>query len=302
LFGSYDCPIVTPRLRLNLYAGVSDFDISGGGGIDFLGRGSFYGAILRLNVFQVDGWGLHLTTSLSHENSRVTPSLFKTLETDIDMDLWTVGLDLRRSDDTSNTSVAFYRVQSVDGSDKSEFLKARDNTDPHFDIYTLTAAHSRYLDPNNVHRLSGSFRWITSNKRLAPSKMTTFGGLYSVRGYKEDEVVADGGVLVSAQYEFDLLKSSQSGNNAETGSAQTAEKPHLRKLALLCFTDLAQAKTITPVPGEDGTQEMWSVGIGTSVALGDNFDAGIYYGWPLISTTATVRGHGRWNFSIVLRW
>ena len=302
VFGSYEFPFFTPWLRLNLYGGHSEFDISGGGGIDFLGRGSFHGGMLRFNVLQNDGWFFDVTSSLSHENSRVTPSLFKTWETDIEMDLWGIGVDLHRSDDTSTTSVTFNRVQSVDASSKADFEDAREGTDPHFDIYTLGAAHSCYFDPNKIQRLSGSFRWITSDKRLAPSKMTTFGGLYSVRGYKEDEIVADGGTLFSAQYEFDLVRHSESKADGETESEEKAEKVWLRKLALLTFADFAWAKTINPVAGEKEIQDLRSIGLGTIVELGDNLHGGIYYGWPLRSTADTRTGHGRWNFSFILRF
>ena len=72
----YDVPLWTPRLRLNLYGGRSEFDIDGGGGIDFLGNGYFYGGKLRFNAFQEDGWFFDLTTSLSREKSKVTTSLF----------------------------------------------------------------------------------------------------------------------------------------------------------------------------------------------------------------------------------
>lgn len=302
MYGSYEVPLFTPRLRLSLYGGRSEFDISGGGDIDFLGKGSFFGGIFRFNVLQNDGWFFDVTGSLSHENSRVTPSLFATLETDIDMDLWGTGVDLHRSNDKSTTSLSFNRIQSIGGSSKADFVKARTDTDPHFNIYTLGAAHSRYFDPNRVQRFSGSLRWITSNKRLTPSKMTAFGGLYSVRSYDEDEIVADGGLLFSAQYEFDLVKYSQTKENRETESEAESEaevkKPWLRKLALLTFIDFARAKIKDPVPGEKGLQELCSIGIGTGMRLGDNLDALAEYvailvgdiGWPADESVAFAMG------------
>ena len=152
-------------------------------------------------------------------------------------------------------------------------------------------------------RLSGSFRWITSDERLVPSKMTTFGGLYSVRGYEEDEIVADGGVLASVQYEFDLVKYDESREIRETESEQKqTKKPWLRKLAPLAFVDYSQARMKDPVLGEDKTQDLFSVGVVMAIGRGDNFDAGIYYGWPLRSTADTKKGQGRWNFSFIMRW
>jgi len=306
LFGSYDFPLFTPRLRLNFYGGHSEFNVTPQGGpFNFLGRGSFYGSILSYNVFQMDNWFVDVTGSLSQENSKVTPMLG--LASDVDMDLWGIGINIHRSDDMSNTSLTFNRIKSMGGSSRSEFDTARSNAEPDFTIYNFGAAHSQYLETSKVNRVSASFRLITSDERLVPAKMTTFGGFYSIRGYDEDEIVADGGILMSGQYEFDLVKHSESLENreatSEAGSEETQDnKPWLRKLAPLAFIDFGRAKIKSPLVGEQGTQELCSLGVGTIAELGDNFSAGIYYGWPLRGTDQTNKGDGRLNFSCVYRF
>ena len=303
VFGSYDFPLLTPRLRLNLYAGYSQFDITpeGGAGINFLGNGSFYGGILSYNLFQIDKWFVDITGSISHEKSKVTPSLG--LASDVKMDLWGSGFRIHRSDNMSNTSLSFNRIESMSGSSKEDFELARLDTNPDFTIYYTSASHNQYLDPDKVNRLSGSFRLITSDERLVPAKMTTFGGLYTVRGYEEDEIVADGGILASAQYEFDLVKLSEAEENREDESQEsTKEKPWLRKLAPLVFIDCGRAVMKNPVAGESEIRELCSIGTGLICELGDNFSAGVYYGWPLRGTEETDRGDGRLNLSLIMRW
>jgi hemolysin activation/secretion protein len=306
LFGSYDFPLFTPRLRLNFYGGYSEFNVTPQGGpFNFLGRGSFYGSILSYNVFQMDNWFVDVTGSLSQENSKVTPKLG--LTSDVDMDLWGIGVNIHRSDDMSNTSLIFNRIESMGGSSRDVFDDARKNADPDFTIYNFGAAHSQYLETSKVNRVSASFRLITSNERLVPAKMTTFGGFYSIRGYGEDELVADGGILMSGQYEFDLVKHSESLENREATSEASSEetqdnKPWLRKLAPLAFIDFGRAKRKSPLAGEQGTQELFSLGVGTIAELGDNFSAGIYYGWPLQGTDQTDKGDGRLNFSCIYRF
>ena len=306
LFGSYDFPLFTPRLRLNFYGGHSEFNVTPQGGpFNFLGRGSFYGSILSYNVFQMDNWFVDVTGSLSQENSKVTPTLG--LASDVDMDLWGIGVNIHRSDDMSNTSLIFNRIESMGGSSRDVFNDARSNADPDFTIYNFGAAHSQYLETSKVNRVIASFRLITSNERLVPAKMTTFGGFYSVRGYGEDELVADGGILMSGQYEFDLVKHSESLENREATSEASSEetqdnKPWLRKLAPLAFIDFGRAKRKNPLASEWGTRELCSLGVGTIAELGDNFTAGIYYGWPLQGTDQTDKGDGRFNFSCIYRF
>jgi hemolysin activation/secretion protein len=305
LYGSYDFPLIGPKLRLNLYGGHSEFDINPEAGIfDFIGRGTFYGGILRYNLMQKDGWFLDIKGSLEHTRSKVTPSIFPTyLGTDIKFWLAGWGVDLHRSDDMSKTAISadWYQSLSNGRSSKAEFGLARTNAEPDFSIYTLRAGHSQYLDENKVNRLSGSFRWIGSDERLVPVKMTSFGGMYTVRGYSEYEYIADGGILASAQYEFDLVKYEE----LKAGGTQTeeqAETPFIKKLAPLVFFDYGRAKIKDPIATEKEYEELMSAGVGALVELGDNFSGAVYYGYPLADTDDTDKGKGRLNVGLLLRW
>ncbi len=300
VFGNYDFPVITPRLRLNVYSGYSQFDVPAES-ISFLGNGSFYGGKISYNILQKYGWFIDLTGSLSHERSKVTPSIG--LTSDVDMELWSMGVSIHRSNDMSDTSLVFNRFKSLGGSSKRRFLDARLDTDPDFAIYDLTASHSQYLDSAKVSRIIGSFRSTSSDKRLVPAKMTTFGGLYSVRGYEEDEIVADGGVLMSVQYEFDLVKSNITKQDKQVDMQQKVMKgPLLRKLSPLVFMDYGRAKIKHPIVGEQGVRELCSVGIGTVIEVRNDFNAGIYYGLPLRSTEETESGRGRLNMSFIKRF
>jgi hemolysin activation/secretion protein len=300
VFGNYNFPVFTPRLRLNLYSGYSQFDIQASG-INFLGNGSFYGSILSYNLLQINSWFLDLTGSLSNERSKVTPSLG--IASDVDMELWGMGINIHRSDELSNSSVTFNRSQSMGGSSKKTFEEARVDANPDFTIFRFAAVHSRYLDSNKVNRISGSFRLTNANERLVPAKMTTFGGLYSVRGYEEDEIVADEGILISGQYEFDLVKAGQTGQNSQDSEGKQQDKePLLKKVAPLFFYDLGRAKIKEPVAGEQSISELCSIGTGIIIEAADDFSAGIYCGWALRGTDETERGHARLNASFMKRF
>ncbi len=292
VFGSYDRPVFTPRLRLNLFSGYSQFDISGAG-INFLGNGSFYGGILSYNILQIGDWFVGLTGSLSQERSKVTPSLG--IASDVDMELWGVGANVHRSDDMSNTSLTFDRSENMGGSNKREFEDARVGTDPDFAIYRFGATHSQFLDSTRINRVSGSFRSVTSNKRLVPAKMTAFGGLYSVRGYEEDEIVADEGIFISGQYEFDIVKAGSAKQGA-------TEKSLLRRFGPVVFVDYGRAKIKDPVATEKRVRELSSTGTGIIFEVGDDFSAQIYYGWALRGTDETDRGSGRLHANFIKRF
>lgn len=305
LFGSYDFPVMGPRLRLNLYGGYSEFDIHPESGmIDFLGGGTFYGAVLRYNVLQRNGWFFDVSGSWSHEESDITPTLFpQFFSSDLKWDLWGVGASLHRRNDKSTTSYSVNRVQSMNTSSQERFWDvttstgARTNADKDFSILTVAGNHSQYLDENKVQQLRIAGRWIDPSERLVPAKMTSFGGMYSVRGYDEYEVVADGGVLASVQYEYDLVRHSQAVEEQESRPGVD-----LRKLAPLAFFDFGRSEIEDPVAGERKNTTMYSVGAGVIFEIGDNFSAAIYYGHPLKGTEDTRQGKGRLSASAMLRW
>jgi len=301
VFGSYDLPVLTPRLRLNLYAGYSEFDVPGLSGVNFLGNGSFFGSTLSYNLFQRDNWFVDLVGSVSHERSRVTPSLG--IGSDVDMDLWGLGVNVHRSYDMSETSVGFNWVESMGGSSLAEFQKARLNSNPDFSIYYLSAVHKRYLDQGKVNKASCSLQYVAPDERLVPAKMTTFGGFHSVRGYEEAEIVADGGLIVSGQYEHDLVKRFQVKEDSPPESQEKRRsKLQLTKFAPLAFVDWGRAKVKDPVPGEQETQELCSIGTGIIVEVGDRFTASFYYGWALRGTGETERGDNRLSASLMYRF
>lgn len=303
-YGSYDFPVMGPRLRLNLYGGYSEFDINPGSGpFDFIGAGEFYGGVLRYNAFQQGGWFFDITGSLSHEESKVKPSLFpQFFSSDVEMDLLGVGANIHHRDDMSSTSLTFNRVQSIGGSCQRRFwdylnlMGARTNAEKEFVIYSASANHSEYLDQNKVQQLRGSFRWIRPDERLVPAKMTSFGGMYSVRGYDEYEIVADGGILASLQYEYDLVRDSSVVEQEDTSDHE------FRKLAPLAFVDYGRARIEDRVLGEREHQTLCSVGAGLAFEYGEHLLGALYLGCPLKATAGTRRCKGRLSAGVTVRW
>ncbi len=307
VYAGYDFPLWTPRLRLGLFGARSEYEVDGGGGIEFLGNGYIYGGELRYNLFQKKNWFFDLTTSLSREKSKVTTSLFpQFFGSKVYLDLWGVGIDAHRRTDMANTSFGLERIQSIGGSSQSRFWDmatstgARTNAERDFKIITLSANHSQFLDADKVKRVVSSFKYIRPDERLVPAKMTVFGGMYSVRGYEENRIVADGGILASIQYEYDLIRKS-AADSAAPENAEAA-KGKLKKVAPLVFLDYGRASTKNHVAGEVGTEELCSVGVGVILEHGEHLNAGIYYGHALRPAGPTDEGDGRLNVGFMARF
>ncbi len=204
----------------------------------------------------------------------------------------------------ADTYLGFNALSPLDASDRIELNTARNGAVDNFHIYYLTGRHSRYLDENKIQRASATLRYITSDDRLVPAKMTSFGGMYTIRGYDEYEIVADGGIIASLQYEYDLVRKSQVELFGKEEADDKSRKPFLKKLAPLGFFDYGQARVKDPIAaiGETTDQELASVGAGIITELGNNFTGTVYYGYPLIPTDDTRSGKGRVHVGFLLRW
>ena len=303
IYGAYDFPIAGPRLRLNLFAGYNEFDITDPD-INFLGSGKFAGGTLRYNVLQSNDWFWDVTGTIQYEESKSSPDLpFPDFDSNIHMALWGVGTDLYKTTDMTDTLLGFSMLSPFNSSDRAEMNIARGSgtVDDRFHVYYFNARHSRYLDVNKIQRASASMRFITSDDRLVPAKMTSFGGMYTVRGYDESEIVADGGLITSLQYEYDLVRKGQIDLFGQEVD-EKERKPFLKKLAPLAFLDYGMARIKDATATEETDEELCSVGGGLIAELGDNFTGTVYYGYPLIPTDDTRSGKGRVHAGFLLRW
>jgi len=303
IYGAYDFPIAGPKLRLNLFGGYNEFDITDPD-LNFLGSGKFAGGTLRYNALQLDDWFFDVTGTIQYEESKSSPDLpFPDFDTNIHMALWGAGADLYKTTDMTDTFFGFSMLSPFNSSDQAEMNIARGSgtVDDRFHVYYFNARHSRYLDVDKIQRASASFRFITSDDRLVPSKMTSFGGMYTIRGYDESEIVADGGLIASLQYEYDLVRKGQIelfGQEVD----EKERKPFLKKLAPLVFLDYGQARVQDATATEETDEELCSVGGGLIAELGDNLSGTVYYGYPLIPTDDTRSGKGRVHAGFLLRW
>lgn len=308
LYGSYDFPLWCQDWRLNIFGGYSEFNLNPNtSDFDFVGSGSFVGANLKYTFLQADGWFFDAVGTISEEESRITPFFANTKISEIGshvrMDLWGAGIDIHKRDDVAISSMGYKFLTLMSGSDEHQFDLSRAGADKDFIINNVYASHSRVMDSNQVTRLSTTFKWIFTDERLTPSKMTPFGGMYSVRGYREYEILADGGELASAQYEFDLVRYEKLKElSKEQVDKEQAKQTGLKKFAPLVFTDFGHSTINDSRNGEKAHETLWSAGIGAMAEYGSHLSAAVYYGIAMRDTQRTDAGDGHVNVSFMLRW
>ena len=122
-----------------------------------------------------------------------------------------------------------------------------------------------------------------SDHNLLGSEQFQGGGVNAVRGYNEDAVYKENGILISQEIRFPSLK-------LPNRHLPSQVQPFL-------FQDYAHLQSTVPLPGEKSS-DLHGAGIGLTLMVGDNFNLRIAYGWQLhYLTTAGNSDHSRFHFS-----
>ncbi|WP_123807006.1 ShlB/FhaC/HecB family hemolysin secretion/activation protein [Sedimentisphaera salicampi] len=304
VFASYKFPFFTPYLQNRVYYGYSQFDSDSQAISDLLfrGEGEIYGTEFILNLFSAGEWMLDAKAGVSSEKSyinRVFGNSSIGIDTDIDLEMLGGGLVLYRDQGLNKTRVEVGVDYNYDGSSEEEFDKARRRAEPDFSILSVNFNHDQFFGESKIHRLKTDFEYIYSSDRLVSSKMSTFGGFNSVRGYEEDEIVADGGYNASLQYELDLLGFMNYRKDSED---EKVKSDKFSRIALAGFADYGKPDFVDPIAGEDDSQELFSAGLGAVWGFGENLEGEIYCGFPFEDTEETEKGDQRWSVRFIYRW
>lgn len=170
-----------------------------------------------------------------------------------------------------------------------------DNEDEAFET-ARAGAESRYLYGTlNLFRdtrLPRGWNWTVqadlqqANGNLLGSEQMSGGGLYSIRGYGEGEVIGDNGFLVRQELLLPPLRLLHGRGIPD-------------QLRSFLFVDYGQLWNEDQLEGE-GTTELFSVGAGFTYQLSRNLTAQFAYGWQLEDSGIGSGDDARAHFNLTL--
>lgn len=142
-------------------------------------------------------------------------------------------------------------------------INSGDLPDSEFFAWRLQAQYLRLLTPDITFLIRSDLQ--LANEALVPVEQFSVGGVFSVRGYRQDVLLGDNGLFNSVEIRGTILRIPQ----WETS------------LQLTPFVDFG---TVWNVEGESLAQEnsLVSTGIGLDLQVSDNFSARLDWGIPLV--------------------
>lgn len=146
--------------------------------------------------------------------------------------------------------------QGLDAMDSTQNADGRPDSD--FSSAVLQVQYARMLTESGLQlQLRGSYYW--ANEGLLPMEQVAMGGANTVRGYRENELVRDKGMLASAQLLYPF-------GNQQNG---------LGRWNVLAFADVGKAENVTPTASQTFDQ-MSSVGLGLQWRYKERVSADLY--------------------------
>ncbi len=167
------------------------------------------------------------------------------------------------------------------GADTAEFDSKRYNATGNF--FYLRGDLSRLQELPHGFQAFAKVQGQASGEPLINSEQFAGGGLGSVRGYLESEVLGDNALLGTVELRspsFLKESSEKSGNEWRF---------HL-------FCDAGRLSLNSPLPEQTDTFDLITVGLGTRFQVKDHFHGSLDLGFPLIEQTNTEAGEARLSF------
>ncbi len=143
---------------------------------------------------------------------------------------------------------------------------------------------SRQQDLPRGFQLYAKAQGQLSDEPLVDSEQFSLGGQDTVRGYLESEVLGDDAVAGSVELRSPPLAQYIS--------------PVVSDWTVFLFSDGGEAKILNPLPEQQASFGLASVGVGTRVELIDHLSGSIDIALPLITSVVTQADQPRVEFRV----
>lgn len=175
--------------------------------------------------------------------------------------------------DLSGFLSAFHNIPGGYDGDAAAFNAARTGASSTYTLYRYGIAFTQALPWDLQIRLAANGQY--TNEPLVSGEQYGIGGMDSVRGFTEREIVNDRGNRIALE-----LYSPDFGGKLVTGATARA----------LAFVDAAQVTRVRPAPGESAGESISSAGIGLRASYKQTFSLRLDYG--VVMQPGGIQGRG----------
>jgi hemolysin activation/secretion protein len=286
-------------LTLLLYGVKSSSDVATVGGMNVIGPGEIIGgrAVVTLpareNFFHTISFGL----DYKHFDQTVRSSLtgFSTPVTYYPF-VASYGATFQTEKSSTQLNAGFTYNMRTPSSDWVAFDNKRAYASASFSHLNVDLSHTHELPEG--FQFYGKVQGQLADGPLVSSEQFSVGGLDTVRGYLESEVLGDDGIAGNLELRSpDVGGMLQKEMKDETGQG-APRFATFNEWRFFGFADAGHVNVRRPLPEQQSKFDVWSYGAGTRFKVFDGFNGMIAYSVPMVSQTYTHAGSARVNFRL----
>ncbi len=181
-------------------------------------------------------------------------------------------------------------------SSTEDFDIKRYKASPSFTHFNADLSHTQELGEG--FQLWGKVQGQISDGPLVSSEQFSIGGLDTVRGYLESEVLGDQGVVGNIELRTPNIGQLIQGQVKDETGQGPARFTTFNEWRFFAFADAGRATVLQPLQDQQSQFDVWSYGVGTRFKVFSVMNGMLAYSVPMISQTYTQARDPRFNFRI----
>ncbi|MBK8815271.1 MAG: ShlB/FhaC/HecB family hemolysin secretion/activation protein [Methylococcaceae bacterium] len=286
--GTYSMPLFDNLSKLSFYGvgSSSNAQVSSGGAISVVGVGDIYGLRFARTLPGFDNYSHNLTLGVDYKNFTETLNLDikKVINTPLDYTPFSIQYGGTYADNKLqagfNAGLNF-ALRGM-GNDPEEFEDKRGDAKPNYAYLTL-GANGSYLLPEDFV-VSGRISGQAADSPLISNEQFSMGGMQSVRGYFETQVLADDGFTGSVEILSPRLA--------------PLTMDYINKLQALLFVDGGLGWNQKALDGNPKSFSLASAGMGVRFQVWKYFSGTLDLGIPLLDANEVKAGDPKLHFLV----
>jgi hemolysin activation/secretion protein len=286
-------------LSLMVYGVKSSSDVATVGGTNIVGPGQIVGGRAVMTLPSRDNFFQTLSVGVDYKHFDQTVSIaadsFGSPVTYYPV-VGTYGATFQNEKFTTQFNAAVtYNLRPFSG-DWTEFDAKRFAASPSFTHFNADVSHTQELPEG--YQLWGKVQAQVADGPLVSSEQLSAGGLDTVRGYLESEVLGDDGVIGNVEIRSpDIGAMLQKQMKDETGQG-TPRFTTFNEARLFAFADGGHVSIQRPLPEQLSQFELWSYGLGARFKVFNGVNGMAVLSVPMTNQTYTRAGDPRFNFRL----
>ncbi|WP_213773052.1 ShlB/FhaC/HecB family hemolysin secretion/activation protein [Bradyrhizobium sp. dw_78] len=286
-------------LNLLVYGVKSSSNVASVGGTNIVGPGQIIGGRAVMTLPTRDGLFHTLSVGLDYKHFDQTVALgtdsFSSPVTYYPI-VASYGATFQGDKFTTQFNASMTSNIGTLSSTAAEFDNKRFDASPSFSHFNADLSHTQELPEG--FQLWGKVQGQIADGPLVSSEQLSLGGLDTVRGYLESEVLGDEGVVGNLELRTpDVGSMLQKQIKDETGQG-TPHFTTFNEWRFFAFTDAGRATVLHPLPDQQSQFDVWSYGVGTRFKVFNYMNGMLALSVPMISQTYTRANDPRFNFRI----